>query len=235
MVFGRIGIELLYLPYSIESMSDNQRFSEIELNRIREAVRKAEQKISGEIVPVFVEKSGHYTIANYKGAVIGFFLFFILIILFDRFFPQWAVYDPLLILLIVSLGGILGAILPQFIPVLKRGLLSRAQLAYETKKRAENAFLQEEVFNTRHRTGIMLFVSFFEHEVIVLADRGISKVVEQKEWDNLVSMITTGISSGKVIEGMEAAISRCGEILTEQGFTKTHDDINELSDDLRVN
>ena len=216
-------------------MSDHQRFSENELSRIKEAVHKAEERISGEIVPVFVERSGHYTIANYKGSVIGTATFFILVILFDRFFPQWAVYDPLLILLIVALGGILGALLPNFFPGMKRGLLSRAQLEHATKQRAENAFLQEEVFNTRHRTGIMLFVSFFEHEVIVMADRGISKVVEQKEWDNLVSVITKGIVAGDVLGGMEAAIKRCGEILTEQGFTKTPDDINELSDDLRVN
>ena len=216
-------------------MSDHKRFSENELNRIKEAVHKAEERISGEIVPVFIERSEDYTIANYKGAVIGASTFFLLVILFDRFFPEWAVYDPLLILMIVALGGILGAVLPNFFSWIKRLLISRAQLEYATKKRAENAFLQEEVFNTRHRTGIMLFVSFFEHEVIVMADRGISKVVEQKEWDHLVSVITKGIVAGDVLGGMEAAIKRCGEILTEQGFTKTPDDINELSDDLRVN
>lgn len=216
-------------------MTENQRFSDKEMNRIREAVNQAEKTISGEIVPVFVERSGHYTIANYKGALIGCFKFFILVILFDRFFPEWAVYDPMLILLIVALGGIMGAILPNFFPWMKRLLISRSQLEHATRKRAENAFLQEEVFNTRHRTGIMLFVSFFEHEVIIMADRGISKVVEQKEWDNIVAMITKGISSGDVIGGIESAIKRCGSILTEQGFTKTHDDINELSDDLRVN
>ena len=88
--------------------------------------------------------------------------------------------------------------------------------------------------NTRHRTGIMLFVSFFEHEVIVMSDRGISKVVDQKEWENIVRMITSGISGGNVIGGMESAIHRCGEILLEKGFLKETDDTNELSDNLRV-
>ena len=103
-----------------------------------------------------------------------------------------------------------------------------------TRLRAESAFLQEEAFNTRHRTGIMLFVSFFEHEVIVMSDRGISKVVDQKEWENIVRMITSGISGGNVIGGMESAIHRCGEILLEKGFLKETDDSNELSDNLRV-
>lgn len=215
-------------------MANNNRFSDQELDKIREAVKTAEAKISGEIVPVFVERSGHYSIANYKGAVIGFLLFFVMVILFDRFFPEMAVYDPIMIFIIVLTGGLFGAVLPQFINPLKRALITEEQKKHATKKRAENAFLEEEVFNTRHRTGIMLFVSFFEHEVIVMADRGISKVVEQKEWDNLVSIITHGIAERKVLSGMEKAINRCSELLLEKGFVKTKDDVNELRDDLRV-
>lgn len=215
-------------------MSASLRFSEQELNRIRETVRKAEARISGEIVPVFVERSGKYSVANYRGCLIGIAMFFILVIAFDRFFPEMAVYDPALIFLFVASGGAIGALIPQSIPVLKRMLIPRIQKDFAVRKRAENAFLEEEVFHTRHRTGIMLFVSFFEHEVIVMADRGISKVVDQQEWDNVVSMITRGMAQGKVLEGMEEAINRCSEILLEKGFVRTPDDINELRDDLRV-
>lgn len=215
-------------------MSAPSRFSEQELNRIREAVRTAEARISGEIVPVFVESSGHYTIANYRGAVGGTLFFFLFVIIFDRFFPEMAVYDPALILLLVAVGGLLGAILPQWMPGLKRLLLTRQHCDRATRARAENIFLEQEVFNTRHRTGIMLFVSFFEHEVIVLADRGINKVVDQKDWDNLVQSITNSISEKNIIEGMEQAIHRCSEILLEKGFVRTPDDVNELKDDLRI-
>jgi putative membrane protein len=67
-----------------------------------------------------------------------------------------------------------------------------------------------------------------------MADRGISKVVEQKEWDNVVRIMIENIRSGKLVEGIELAIKRCGEILLAKGFVKTDDDINELGDDLRV-
>ena len=79
----------------------------------------------------------------------------------------------------------------------------------------------------------MIFVSFFEREVMVIADKGISKVVEQKEWDKMVHGIVEKIRLGKVVDGMEGAILRCGEILLEKGFVKTADDVNELKDDLR--
>src|SRR5258708_31511460 len=215
-------------------MSLTKRFSSQDLDRIKAAVKQAEEKISGEIVPVFVERSGYYTITNYRGAMIAGALVFLIVIVLDRYVPSLAVSDPLFIFLTVILGGLLGAITTSGIDPLKRLMLSQTHMDQATRKRAENAFLEEEVFNTRHRTGIMIFVSFFEREVMVMADRGISKVVEQKEWDKMVMNIIEKIRMGKVTDGMEASILRCGEILLEKRFVKTPDDINELRDDLRI-
>lgn len=211
-----------------------QRFSASDLERIKTAVFDAESKISGEIVPVFVEKSGHYSVANFRAGLVTSCVCFLLIILFDRYFPENAVYDPLIIFIYVLLAGVLGALAAHFIPAIKKLVLSQVHLDEATRKRAETAFLQEEIFNTRQRTGILIFISFFEHEVIVMADRGISKVVDQKEWDNVVRIMIENIRSGKLVEGIEAAIKRCGEILLAKGFVKTEDDVNELGDDLRV-
>jgi putative membrane protein len=215
-------------------MSLKNRFAAEDLERIKAAVRKAEEKISGEIVPVFVERSGYYTIANYRGAMIAAAMTFLVIIVLDRYVPDLSLYDPLFIFVAVVLGGLLGAIGTHSIDPLKRVMLSQTHMDQATRKRAENAFLEEEVFNTRHRTGIMIFISFFEREVIVMADRGISKVVEQKEWDKMVRNIIENIRMGKVTEGIEESILRCGNMLLEKGFIKTSDDINELRDDLRI-
>ncbi len=215
-------------------MSIQSRFTPQDLERIKAAVHKAEDKISGEIVPVFVERSGQYSIATYRGFLTLAGLGFLTIIVFDRYIPSLAIYDPLLIFLMVTLVGLIGALATSYIDPIKRLMVSQQLMDQATRKRAENAFLEEEVFNTRHRTGIMIFISFFEHEVIVMADRGISKVVDQKEWDTMVRGITGNIRMGKVADGIEAAILRSGEILLEKGFLKTADDVNELRDDLRM-
>ncbi len=52
-------------------MNLKQRLNENDLERIKAAVKNAEEKISGEIVPVIVERSGDYSIALYKGSLIG--------------------------------------------------------------------------------------------------------------------------------------------------------------------
>jgi len=215
-------------------MSLKTRFSSEDLARIKAAVFEAESKISGEIVPVFVESSGRYTIANYRGGLIAAISTFLTIIFLDRYAPQYAIYDPLMILVIFLLAGIAGAFASHYILPFKRMLASQQHLDASTRVRAEKAFLEQEVFNTRERTGILIFVSFFEKEVIVVADKGISKVVEQKEWDALVRLIIEGIRKDKLIDGLEAAIRRSGEILLEKGFLRAEDDINELGDDLRI-
>lgn len=215
-------------------MTIQERFSADELERIKAAVRDAESKISGEIVPVFVEKSDTYMIANYRAGLLSAALVFLLIIIFDRYVPAYAVYDPMIIFIYSMLGGLVGALLTNFINPLKKLVLSQEHLDIATRKRAETAFLEEEVFNTRQRTGIMIFISFFEHEVIVMADKGISKVVEQKEWDKLVYTIIEQVKKGKITDGIVNAINRCGQILHEKGFDITPDDVNELKDDLRI-
>jgi len=215
-------------------MKLREKFSNEDLERIKTAVRTAETGISGEIVPVIVARSGYYTIANYKGALLAALAVFGLIVVFDRYVPSMAVYDPLYIFLLVLLAAVIGGVLPNVSDDVKRWLVSQRHLDHATRQRAENAFLEQEVFNTRHRTGIMIFISFFEHEVIIMGDQGISKVVEQKTWDNLVTDLIAYIRKGKTVEGLEFTIKRCGEILKEKGFNKTSDDVNELRDDLRL-
>jgi putative membrane protein len=220
-------------------MKLRQRFNDNDLLRIKNAVKVAEDKISGEIVPVIVERSGAYSIANYKSAITFATIGFLTMVLLDRYVISdvslTLYYDPMFIFTIVLFVGGAGYFVPLLSPTLTRFFVSQGLFDECTRQRAENAFLEEEVFNTRHRTGIMLFISFFEREVIIMADRGISKVVPQKEWDNMVADLIGNIRQEKVIEGIESGVKRCGEILLEKGFTKTDDDINELRDDLRIN
>lgn len=219
-------------------MDLKKKFSESDLQRIKNAVKKAEEKISGEIVPVIVERSGEYSIAKYKASLIGASLVFAVIIILDRYIIRDAIhtlfYDPAFIFLLVVLGGTIGFALGNYSDFVKRSLISKRSLDAVARQTAENAFLEEQVFNTRQRTGIMIFVSFFEHEVIVMADKGINDVVEQNQWDALVEEIVTNIKSGKIVEALENGIQRCGTILLEKGFIKTQDDTNELHDHLRV-
>jgi len=87
------------------------------------------------------------------------------------------------------------------------------------------------VYNTRDRTGILIFISLMEHQVILLADSGIDEKIEQKQWQQMVDHIIAGIKSGKIADHLCKSITDCG-ILLEQYFPIKEDDTNELANEI---
>ena len=91
-----------------------------------------------------------------------------------------------------SLGGAVGYLLA-LLPPVRRWLAGEATLDARARRRAAVAFLDQEVFRTRHRTGILLFVSLFERRVVLLADSGIHQKVEEGAWEAITRRLARGI------------------------------------------
>lgn len=215
-------------------MAAYPKLSTQELDRIKQAVFQAESKISGEIRPALIRQSHHYPSVKWKSATLFALVGFMMLVAGDRWIPGFDIYDPLYYFLIVAGTGAVGAVLPFWLPSLKAFLVTDAEKKHATTQKAETVFLEEEIFDTRQRTGILIFISFLEHEVIVMADSGISSKVDQKEWDDLIRNLTGHIKKGQLLEGLEKAIETCGNILLEKGFTRDANDKNELPDHLRL-
>lgn len=212
-------------------------FTDAERERIRQAVDAAEKQTAGEIVPYIVARSGSYEIGAWRGAAVGALIAAALALLVAWFYDGWGLgwlYSAWGMALTMTLGGVLGALLVWFVPLLRRLFAGTARMAERVHRRAEAAFLEEEVFNTRDRTGILLFVSLFEHRIEVLGDEGINLKVEQREWVEVVDRIRTGIRAGHLADGLVAAIEMCGELLHRRGVGIRPDDTDELSDDVRI-
>ena len=95
------------------------------------------------------------------------------------------------------------------------------------------AFLDQEVFRTRDRTGILLFLSLFEHRVVLLADSGIHEKVEEERWEAITARVAAGIRSGKPGPALVEAIRECGALLEQHGVARRADDRDELANELR--
>lgn len=197
------------------------------------AVRRAEERTAGEIVPYVVAASDDYEEASWKGAALGAAAMALAAWLLDFLAGGWGGSLLLWSLLPVAVGFAAGFVGGR-LPVLARALVDRETMERRTRERAETAFLEEEVFATRDRTGILLFVSLFEHRVVLLADSGITDRVDRKRWHHIVGRLTAAIAEGRTREGLVAAIERCGDVLVEQGIGHRPDDVDELDDELRV-
>lgn len=212
------------------------RLSDADLQRISEAVTEAEARTSGEIVPYFVAQSDTYEVAIWKGVGGAVTLALLIAVLIFNFYSGWGLGwlhtgwgTALFTLLAGTAGGLVGA----FVPPVRRALVGPSTLTRTVHRNAMKAFVEEEVFNTRDRTGILLFISTFEHRIEVLGDAGINEKVSSDEWAEIVEHIRDGIKKGMFVDGVVDGIGMCGHLLEKSGVEIREDDKNELPDAVR--
>jgi putative membrane protein len=214
-------------------MKADQLFTEADREAIQVAVREAEARTSGEIVPYVVDESDEYPTAVWKGAALGALLGPLVALAIYEWGGYWNLHVPLWIAVPAPAGGALGYLLTWWLPALRRWMAGDEVLEVRSLRRAEAAFLEQEVFRTRDRTGILLFLSLFEHRAIILGDAGIHQKVEQAQWDEIVRNLAAGVRTGRPGAAMVEAIRACGELLERHGVDRRSDDQDELSNELR--
>ncbi len=214
--------------------SVSRLFSEQDLARIKRAVEEAEKKTSGEIVPYVIEQSDDYERAVWRGASAAGGLAVLTFLAVHAFTVFWLPFTLPVVLVVIMAAFGAGMALVHFVPSAKRLLAGRTLLRKRVSQRAAEAFIAEEVFDTRERTGILLFVSLLERQVLVVGDSGINAHVKQEEWDDVVQSIVRGIRKGSASTGIVEAIGKCGLLLERRGVTRRADDTDELRDDLRM-
>ncbi len=213
------------------------QLSESELLEIKEAVARAERFTSGEIVPYIAGASDDYDVAVWRGAFIMGVAAIVISLLVFWFYHGWGLawlfqgWGAALLTLVFEL---VGAALAAFVPPVKRLLAGKEQMARTVHRAAMEAFVEEEVFDTRERTGILIYISLFERRIEVIGDAGINRRVTPDDWAGVVTRIRQGIRRGKIAEGIVEALGMCGTLLEHTGVAVRSDDINELPDDIRV-
>jgi len=119
---------------------------------------------------------------------------------------------------------------------LRRAVDERSEAAADVaavprlRRAAEAAFTRERVFETRDRTGILVFLSLLERQVVVLPDAGIAAKAPESAWSGVVGEIVLGMKAGRPTEALVTAVRSCGDTLRAAGFSSRPDDANELPD-----
>ena len=209
------------------SLTDEER------ERIKQAVRQAERRTTGEIVPMIVPSSARYREAGYRTGLILGWLTLAVLLTIETYWLPWGWHAGnagWLLLAVIGAYGV-GEWLGTF-PAVIRLVTSRERMAYKVKLRAQQAFYQHGFQNTKGRTGILILVSLLEHRVHVLADKGINERVPAGTWEGLVNGIIGGIRNGKPTDAICEAIARCGALLAKACPAGSGDNPDELPDEL---
>lgn len=212
----------------------SKMFSQTDLTRIQEAVKDAEGKTSGEIVPFVVEMSDTYEVAEWRSGVLAAVIALGAFAAVRQFTDAWLPLDFLEMTLVVMLASATGALVTHFVPALQRLFAGTHLMKLRVHQRATQAFVSEEVFATRDRTGILIFLSLLERTVLVLGDSGINAKVQQSDWDRIVELLVSAVKAGRPTDGFVEAIRESGKLLERHGIERRPDDKDELRDNLRM-
>lgn len=201
--------------------------SDQEATDVSKIVRTMEEKTSGEIVPVVVRRSstiGHVPLI--------LFPFTFLVGMFALEEMQLGLQPIFILLVNLAFSFALTRLLsPQ--DFVERFLTPKADQEYQVQLRAESEFYESSIQKTRDKTGILIFVSLMERQVVVLGDKSISDKLSADTWQKVVDEILVGIRTKNLASGLDSGIRHCGEILATH-FPIQKNDTNELPNHLII-
>ncbi|HNT43192.1 MAG TPA: hypothetical protein PKN85_01950 [Syntrophorhabdaceae bacterium] len=143
--------------------------------RVDEGVKEIERRTGAQIVVAVVERSDSYVELPWKAFALGASITCLVIFALGFFAPYRASQATGFVAIagMLAFGG-LCALLTVLMPGFARLFLSRYRSETEARQYAESLFLKREIFATAGRTGILLFVSLFEGQAVLLPDRGLA-------------------------------------------------------------
>ncbi|MGD8990944.1 MAG: TPM domain-containing protein [Desulfobacterales bacterium] len=198
-----------------------------ERQQVEKAVKAAEKLTAGEIVVMIISSSYQYPLANVIGAT-AFALPLALVLTQLTGSKLWiGAHNMWLFLGLFTVVFILLHEIIKRTGWLKRCFISQREIDDEVKEAAVTQFFDQGLYRTRHETGVLVLISVFERRVWVLADRGINAKVRQKQWDDIVTIITEGIKQKRPADAICAAVEKIGDLLKTH-FPIKPDDTNEL-------
>lgn len=207
--------------------------------KIEQAVLEAEKSTSAEIVPVLIRQSMPQSPILFFFFVLSFGVVSLLC---------WFV-EPLLVDVLSSMVpsivvlAAIGIFAIAFAFVLARFLAQQDRwkwLAINThdaalvcQKQAHLEFYRLGLTGTKGRSGILIFVSLVERQVIVLADKAISEKYPRELWRDVTEKLLTGLHKWDMVQGFSDAIKLAAEHV-KKDFPITARDRNELSNRLVI-
>ena len=105
------------------------------------------------------------------------------------------------------------------LPELWRGLTPRT--------RALQIFGQFGVWDTAHNNGVLIYVLIADHDVEIVADRGIAQHIGAAEWQTVCRQMEAHYKAGRFREGSVAGVEGVGALLGRHFPGRRHSD-NEL-------
>ena len=213
-------------------------FNAEDIRSVEVAIAEAEKMTAGEIVPVVATVSGRYDRAeDLFGLVFALIaLTAIWMLIPSATETDWAVTQsavlglPAVVGILIG-GFVIGAALATHFPVLRLPFIARAEMLEEVERRALETFQRERVRDTSSSTGVLIYVSLYEHLVKVIGDDGVAVELSIDSLEDICSLVVDGLKQGRPVDGLCQAVKKTGELLAPH-LPPAVGDANEITNQL---
>ena len=224
------------------SLIKKLHLSDADFDEIKKTVAEAEAKSTGEIAVAIAPESAHYSFWELLVGNIAAALVLIIMIpfadkirglyrmLYWQNEPSWIL--PLFYI-ITCFATVIIVFYLSNIPALDRLIIPSSVKRSCVTHRAMRYFTESGVYETAEHSGILIFVSYMEHQVRIVADAGISAKISQDMWNLIADEMAENIGKGQVKAAFTTAIKKCGELLADN-FPPHEENPNELPDGLVI-
>lgn len=192
----------------------------------KDAIEKIEAASGVEVVVAMRQRSSTYFHANLAvGAAVAFASLAAMLFVDYSFSLSAILFDPFL-------AGAVAAGLVHWIPQAKRLLTRPSTRRRNVRTRARATFVERGVHNTRDRSGLLVYISWLEKEIALVADAGIESAWTLEEVDDASRDLTRAMR-----EGGAAVANALAALAPKLALTipRREGDVNELPDAIDEN
>lgn len=190
---------------------------------LRRAIETIESVSAVEVVVALRRRSAAYRHANAAVGVVVAFCSLAAMLFSAHSFRLTS------ILIDTFVAALVSAALVELLPSLKRALTPPPQRHLTVLRAARATFVERGVHATTDRSGLLVYISWLEQEVALVADLGLSRALPVGHLEQAQTALTAAMRDGGT--NVARALERTAELLAAAMPRNTRD-INELSDDI---
>jgi putative membrane protein len=200
---------------------------------VRQRVAALESATGVELVAAVIARADSYPEIPWRAFALGASFAAAAAVARGLLHPGWESFEAVVETAVAMLAaGAAAALLTVWIAPFARLFLPRARRQAEVLQHAQAMFLEADLHLTRRRDAILLLVSLFEHEVVLLPDRGIRDQLPAERLEPVVSAVTARLAEGQLQDALLAGIARLEEALAASGFHSRPGETSELPDNV---
>ena len=165
---------------------------------------------------------------NYFGAtLLGGSILMLLVFSFFIFSPL--MFGDYLIFTGTILAFFVGSFISIAINPIHALLIRKNEKKRQVQIMAHAIFSKSKIYETKKRTGLLIFVSLLEKQLIVKADKKLYEAIPQEEWDIMQKEMESSITFGNLQADFLDNLKKTGAIFSKY-IPVEEPNINELPD-----